>query len=83
MNYLLLILDWNSSIPKNVLIFLLGITLLIIGIIWLIVNEKKKWKKSSMKWESNFDFWRRMEFEIDIWAIILAGLVATIYGFVL
>ena len=75
MNLLFIISVWNSSIPKNILIFVMGIFLLTIGIIWLVVNEKKKWKNSATKQETNSAFWRRIEFEMDIWAVILAGLV--------
>lgn len=80
---ILLAKEWTSNIPKSLVTFLLGITILVIGIIWFAHKEKKERDKNISETESNRDYWFGIEDDINIWVLIIAGIVTIMYSFYL
>ncbi len=72
--------EWNSFIPKSLTVFFLGVFILGIGIVWLLFQQKKESKKDITEIESEHNYWFRMEDNIDIWGLIIAGIITIIYS---
>jgi len=83
MKKIFLIPEWNSIIPKSLLVFILGVFILGIGIIWLLLQQKKENRKDITEIESKYDYWSRIEDSIDIWGLIITGIATIIYSIVI
>lgn len=70
MELLLLTIEWDSTVPKSIVIVILGIFILAIGIIWLVLADKKN-RKNNTGLESSHDYWYKIEGKLDIWGSLL------------
>lgn len=83
MKYPFFITKWHNEIPKSLVVLVVGIFILGVGIFWLFLEDKKRNKKDVNESESQRDYWYRIEGEIDIWGLIIAGFITMLYGILL
>lgn len=80
MKLIILASEWNSNIPKNVLIFIIGVVILGVGILWKILRQNHENKKDITRIESKSEKIYRIEDGIDIWGLIVTGIALIIWS---
>lgn len=78
----LLVSEWNSSIPKSLLILITGVIIFGIGIFLRARKYKKKEKQDITKAESKLEQIYRIEDDIDMWGLLITGVLVMILSFI-
>lgn len=74
--------EWNSSIPKSLLILIIGVLILGIGVFLRARKYKKKEKQDITKAESKLEQIYRIEDDIDMWGLLITGVLVIVFSFI-